>query len=138
MRTLLTVLLSKKELVNNGKFLNGTTGWTAGALAGLSIVSGRLRITNAGATFGYAYQTIATLPGRKYNVVALGQKGTASLARVYAGTTAGSSNLGQAAPESLSSPAMFSFFATGTTTYISLVNGNEADAYNDYQSVSVR
>jgi hypothetical protein len=54
------------ELVTNGDFSDGTTGWL-GTNATLSVVSGRLRVTDAGASSA-AYQQISVIAGRTYRL----------------------------------------------------------------------
>lgn len=54
------------ELVTNGGFSNGTTGW-AGSNATLSLSSGRLRVTDNGSS-AYAYQVLTVEPGKTYKL----------------------------------------------------------------------
>lgn len=56
------------ELVSNGTFDTDTTGW--GALnVTLSVVGGRMRVTNTGTGNGIAYQALVTEVGATYRVV---------------------------------------------------------------------
>jgi hypothetical protein len=60
--------LLKKELIVNGDFGSGTTGWTASSGGSLSVSGGVLRITNGGSNgraVGNAFQTTA---GKQYRV----------------------------------------------------------------------
>lgn len=54
------------NLVTNGDFSNGTTGWT-GSYCNLSETNGTLLVTNT-ANNGWAYQTINTEVGKTYSV----------------------------------------------------------------------
>ena len=58
------------ELVTNGYFNNGTTGWsvTGGAIV---VTSGQLQLTNSNTTLGKVDQTITTVVGQTYQVSAL-------------------------------------------------------------------
>jgi len=72
------------ELLTNGDFGGGaTTGWTPGG-ATLSVVSGRLRVTNTAASIGFADQTVSSEIGRKYRATADRYDGTAP-ARLWIG-----------------------------------------------------
>ncbi|UJX40392.1 carbohydrate binding domain-containing protein [Desulfovibrio sp. JY] len=72
------------NLVTNGTFNSDTTGWTAGNGAVLASVSGGvsgncLRITNSGATNGYATQVFSGLTvGKLYKFSGSAKKGTAN------------------------------------------------------------
>lgn len=78
------------ELVTNGSFSSGTTGWAAGGATTLLVASGVMRATNAtdGAYFG---QQINVVAGRTYRISAtFGNDGTSKAAQIYLGTTLGS------------------------------------------------
>jgi hypothetical protein len=63
-----TETLLKTELIVNGDFSNGTTGWTASSGGSISVTSGVLRITN-GSTNGRAVSTVfPTVVGKQYRV----------------------------------------------------------------------
>lgn len=66
------------ELVVNGDFSGGTTNWTAISGAGLSIVSGSLRISySAGAAYPAATQTVSGLvSGRTYELTIVANTGS--------------------------------------------------------------
>ena len=55
------------ELVTNGDFSNGATGWTGGG-ATLSVTDGVLRVTNSGAAAGSGFQTLGTVAGVTYRL----------------------------------------------------------------------
>lgn len=57
------------ELIVNGDFSNGLTGWTVGAESGASVVNGVLNITRAvGATLYRVSKTLTVVIGRTYNL----------------------------------------------------------------------
>jgi hypothetical protein len=78
------------QLVTNGDFSNGTTGWTPVGLT-IQVVSGELEITRNGSS-QYVYQTIATSAGRAYFVSLSHRNGTAT-SGVYVGSSVGGSQL---------------------------------------------
>ena len=56
------------ELVVNGDFSDGTTGWTTGNSGVLSIVDGALVVTGNGGSFASAKQIITGVEGKTYKV----------------------------------------------------------------------
>jgi hypothetical protein len=65
------------ELVTNGDFSNGTTGWTGANGGAIANVSGELRVTNGLAATGRAAQALALVVGRSYLVRGTIRSGTA-------------------------------------------------------------
>ncbi|HEX6376952.1 MAG TPA: hypothetical protein VFZ91_14665 [Allosphingosinicella sp.] len=120
------------ELVVNGTFDSGTTGWTAVNGATLSVVGGALRVTN-GAN-GRAYQVVATVIGQTYQVSATIGGGTADrLIRV--GTSQGAASY----TAFTGTGGTATFVATTTNTYITLMlNSADAGKYGDFDNVSLR
>lgn len=105
------------ELVTNGDFSNGTTGWTAGGTASLSVVNGRLRILQTGTTAAWAYQSLSTVKGRRYWVSLNFESVSGSTLAVFVGTTIGGIETYVATPGNVTSYT-FSFVATATSHYI--------------------
>ena len=125
------------ELVTNGTFDAGTTGWTA-ANSTLSVVAGYLRVTNSGAVFGYAYQAIPTEVNKWYEITANTLPGSAAAARVYAGTSQGGLQNIALVGTSPGGPIRGVFVATQATTYISCLNLNTSNGTWDFDNISVR
>ena len=73
--------IPETELVANGTFDSATTGWTTVGST-LSVVSGRLRVTNSGAAAGYASQTMAVIPGKSYTLTWDSFAGTAAFLEI--------------------------------------------------------
>jgi len=131
------------ELVTNGTFDTNTTGWTAGVYAGgsaasISIVSGKLRITSSGATYGSANQTITTVVGKTYVVTVDFTKGTAGGGYLWIGTSLHSYSNAHSGLMTSTQTKIMTFVATGTTTYLNLILTNTTNGTGDFDNVSVR
>lgn len=127
------------ELVTNGNFSSGTTGWT-GVNATISVVSGALRITCTVGT-PYAYTTITTVVGKTYLLnVTLVADAMLGNSFVYAGTTAGSGDIANRNIGSTVGKYAIVFTATTTTTYISLSGSSSALATQtfDWDNISCK
>jgi hypothetical protein len=127
------------ELVTNGDFSNGATGWTATNSGAMTADGGGYRITNIVAGASAMSQSFTTVVGRGYFVTldVLGFGGGASSGQVRAGTTAAAFNNGFAALPTGS--ATFYFVASATTTFISVVaNSGTVGAYGAYDNISVK
>ena len=121
------------ELVTNGTFDTATTGWAA-VNSTLSVVSGKLRVTNVGANAGYCHQAITTVVGQKYVLSASVTQQTSSTYSIYIGNGPGSGALG-----GLGTAASVEFTATATTTYLSPINTQAVDGrYTDFDNISVK
>ena len=140
-QTFLEVMAAQPQLVTNGDFTNGTTGWTPDD-ATLSVVGGKLRITT-GVNFGRAQQAISVTAGKSYLVSAItaAVSGSNQTAISFtSGIDGGGSAVAGFRPEA-SAPATLSgiFTAPATATiYLSLSNFFSGAAVNDFGSVSVK
>lgn len=69
--------INRSNLITNGTFTTGTTGWTAvsGAIAA---VSGELEVTGSGGSYPRAQQTYNLVVGKTYRISATARRGTAS------------------------------------------------------------
>ncbi len=121
------------ELLVNGNFNSGTTGWTPGNSANLSVVGGALRITN-GAIYGLAYQSVPTVIGQQYQISAQILGGTATpLIRV--GTSQTSNNYFQFT----STGGSHTFTAIHGTVFITLILDSESiGKYADFDNISLK
>jgi len=124
------------NLVTNGTFDTDTTGW-APAVATLSVVSNRLRVTNTGAGYGLAYQSFTTVVGKVYVVSVEFTAGTAATGKFGIGTTATGEEIGATALDATSTKTL-TFTATSTTTWIDVVIQNAGTStYADFDNISV-
>lgn len=127
------------ELVTNGDFSDGATGWTAQVNTNIAVTSGELVVTNVGFSYGTATQEISTVAGKWYRVSASVRTGTASAINVVARTTPTSGNLSAVNSSSrVTTNVTLSFAATGSTTYIAFVNTNTPNGVGYYDNISVR
>jgi hypothetical protein len=129
------------ELVTNtgGPFVT-TDGWTAQVDATLSINSGSLRVTNNAAATKRAYFAFTSVVGKSYVFVATvtGSGGGVVGGRLTAGTSLANESLGTTA-SAASGPLRLQFVATGTTTFIQLVNqGTSLGGYAEWASASLK
>jgi len=128
------------ELVTNGDFNNGTTGWVAESGAVLTTDSGGIRVTNGAAQPSGATQEFATVAGRTYkaSVNLLGYGGGASDGQLRVGTFSNDFSLGYVSSSAIA-PIVLYFTATGTITHVSVVGRTTTiGAYGIYDSVSVK
>lgn len=131
--------ITGNELVTNGTFATDASGWSALAGAALSVASAELTVTNSGATNGGATQVITTVVGKTYTAACTARVGTATPVNLKVGTTSGAADLGSASTTSASNITLaVTFTATGTTTYLSLINDADSGGTGIYDSVSCR
>lgn len=122
------------ELITNGAFDADASGWTAMNVT-LSVVGGRLRVTNTGSGGGIAHQAIATQVGQAYVVRSDAFLGTSTNVRVAAATGAASTSVGYSGDGVAQA---FIFTATTTTTYIRCQTlTSTAGLYDDFDNISV-
>lgn len=125
------------ELVTNGSFSSGTTGWTTYNSATVSTVGGAIRVTNGASLWGSASIPFTTIVGRTYSLSQNNWLRTAYKTEISIGTTgAGYSVLDVNNPVSGSS---YLFTATSTTSYVTIWAGsNVSGQYSDFDNISVR
>jgi hypothetical protein len=122
------------ELVTNGDFSNGTTGWEAqNANVSLASVGGQLEVTNNGA--GWAYQSITTVVGKVY-ILDFDYITRAGAGQFRAGTSVASTAY---ALSTTTGAQTVNFVAATTTTFISLSdNAGGSGVVNTIDNVSVK
>lgn len=115
-------LVLGSELVSNGDFSNGLTGWTAGNSATLSVLSGKLSVAAAATTDNAQARTsFATVIGVAYRVSVYIEAVSGSRSSVIAGTFAGGSNLPGLPQLTRTGTFSFVFVATTTVTFLAAV-----------------
>jgi hypothetical protein len=130
------------ELVTNGDFSSGTTGWTSRAGCTLSIVNGALRATATGSIFRAALiGGFSTEIGKTY-IFTFDVKdiNSASPIRYYIGSTYGGAQIRESSSLGVSDSQTVIFTAISTTTYLEYGNagGGSVGDYIDVDNISVR
>lgn len=130
------------ELLVNGVFGLGTDPWTPMLGASISNVSGEGRVTPTDFGDAIVYQSFTTVNGANYQVLYDINPANNPLygGSVYIGTSAGSSNLALDGPTTINLEGRtFSFTATGSTTFISIVYhfGDGSGIYVAFDNLSV-
>ena len=127
------------NLISNGTFDTNTTGWNSLSSATLSVVNGRLRVTNSIAAYGKAEQEITTEAGKRYIVSLDSYTGTTTdEAQLRVGSTSNGSDL--LFPIDVpTGHHTVSFTATGTSSYINVnPGGNVANEYSEFDNIVVK
>jgi hypothetical protein len=120
------------ELVTNGTFNAGVTGWTAQNGAVLSAVSSKLRVTSPNA-YGLAYQKVTLEVGKTYQVSGEITNGTGP-GNIQVGT-----GIGTGGYFATTASGSGSFVATQATAYVTLVmNSGSPGVYADFDNISIR
>lgn len=121
------------ELVTNGDFSSGTTGWSSGNST-LSVVDGKLKVlaTNA---FSYARQNVTVVSGKTYKITAnFFYNSLVGNIEAYDGTT-------NTISEQLSEDGVITLYVTPSSTNLRLTllnrNGSSGD-FNYWDNVSVK
>jgi hypothetical protein len=129
------------ELLTNGDFSNGTTGWTIAATGTATVTSGIIRITSVSGR-GTASQALSTIVGQQYRIdlglISNGNAGfNAAIVRITSTNSYGGTLLTSAS--SAFSNGLLFFTATTTTTYIWLAE-NTATTSNfvEFGGLSVK
>lgn len=112
-------LVLGSELVVNGDFSNGTTGWTGQANVTLSVENGELKGVTSGNSSTYAFQDEVTIAGKWYKATATLRSSTSNLAfEAYNGAfTTKLAGVSLTAPSTNTTVAIY-FLATGSSTRI--------------------
>lgn len=128
------------ELVSNGGFGNGTTGWTA-TNASMSVVNGALRATVTANGAAWVDATIPTVANKVYNMTFQLVTPTAGAKGVYlnAGAATNGGELGYNGSGTVGTYTK-TFVASGATTHINInvVNTAVAGDYFDVDNISLK
>lgn len=123
------------ELVTNGDFSDGTTGWTAGNSATLSASSGVFRVENGAANFGTGSQQVTVVAGRAYVATYTTAGGTSGFTLRFGSSAAGT----QYASISATGAGQVIFTAANTTLFITAANSSATlGLFSEYDNISVK
>jgi hypothetical protein len=127
------------ELVTNGDFSNGTTGWTP-SNATLAVVSGELEVTNSAALAGIATSdSFSTVAGRFYVLTYTARRGTSSSIDLQARTSAGAALQSVTLTNTTNTNGKLIFAATTSASIIRVViNQAVAGRTGFIDNISVR
>lgn len=136
-------LVLGSELVANGTFDAGTTGWIAGNSASLSVVGQKLRVQHDGVNYPFAAYNIPTVAGKTYRVHFSVTRGTSPDGiglRVYnLSFGGGGAQLSDSKYKTASGDYVCVFKAVSSTSHIYfIVNTETVGTYDDVDKVSVR
>lgn len=127
------------ELVTNGGPFTATTGWSA-LNSTIDVVSQELRITNGTSSYGIAHQSFTTVVGGRYVVTGTARVGTTTAIGLYFGTGIASfANLQVFLNSATNAQFSYTFTATASTTYLSLINQSNTTGHTSFINfISVR
>jgi hypothetical protein len=113
------------NLVSNGGFANGTTGWAAGGTgASIAEVSGELELTASG-NLNCFVQQISGLTGRAFRLRGTGRRGTSGNSFVFRRASDATLTSGESLGATISTTSatnIEAYFAGGTNNYIGARN----------------
>lgn len=120
---------SNSGMVLNGRNMVDTSSYVSMSGAVLSIDTNRIKITNAGATYGAMYQSQTWVIGQEYTVEAYVELGTSSYVEVRAmnTSTGGGTVIGRSGAVTKDGRVTFKFIATVTTGSLVITNSNTTD-----------
>jgi len=124
-----------ENLLTNGDFSAGTSGWL-GNIATIASVDGGLRLTTT-ASFGVACQAVTVVPGASYRATALAYRvsgGTGARIQIKTDGCDGDSLVGVAFTNSFTPVTLDTgvFVAPQATLYFTLVGGSGVGAVSHY------
>ena len=128
------------NLITNGDFTSNTNNWSIGGgnWATLSVVNGRLRITNANNQNGFAYQQITVVAGQTYILMADCYKGTNGRLSLQVTSVGGSMSVSRN-PITTDGKYMLQFTPDTNTAQINVGQGLTGNGnYTEVDNVSVR
>jgi len=134
-----TNIVTGSDLITNGGFSSGTTGWTAHSNWGtLSVVNGRGRIQNANNQNGFIYQQLSVTAGETYIARAQLFKGTNSQVSMQVNSVGGSQS-DSTGGVTTDGQYMLQFTPDSNTIQINMGQGTTGNSkYTEVDNISVR
>ena len=134
-----TNIVTGSDLITNGGFSSGTTGWTEHSNWGtLSVVNGRGRIQNANNQNGFIYQQLSVTAGETYIARAQLFKGTNSQVSMQVNSVGGSQS-DSTGGVTTDGQYMLQFTPDSNTIQINMGQGTTGNSeYTEVDNVSVR
>jgi hypothetical protein len=128
-----------EELVTNGGFSDGTTGWSAAYQSTISVVNGALRVTSTNNN-PYATQDVVVEAGKEYAVTLDSLTKTGGSVRVFFGSETGLAkmDLGTHGLDQDTSRVFFVAATTGVLNIQLVGSSMSAGDYFDIDNVSVK
>lgn len=127
------------NLVSNGHFTDGATGWIGTSATLSQTVDGKLRVTNSTTANGYGYASYSTESGVLYRLDVDVTLGTATSFFVWGSSTNTGTSAYSRDTGSTSTTITLYFVATASTSYVLLQNGSTTSGhYTDFDNVRVR
>lgn len=131
-------LMAGTELVENGRFSNGTTGWTNFTSTTSSVISGELVMVAPSSLGGHTYQNVDTVVGVTYEVTGTIRNVTGD-AQLFAQDGSGAYTVrGQSSLVSATSPTAVSFTFVAGDTSTSIQCRTESGLSAGFDDLSVR
>jgi hypothetical protein len=124
------------ELVTNGTFDNGTTGWSANR-GSISESSGELVVTSNNLDYGAAVQSISVEVGAVYHISVDVKSGSAS-PDLWIGTTWSNASVLDASGMTTNSTYTNTFVASASTLYVTLRASDAGTDTVNFDNISVR
>ena len=130
------------ELITNGNFASGTTGWTATTSTNTSPSTGVFQMVPNASVNGYASQSITTVVSTSYTVLFTVIADPANYSRLLIGTTQNGNDIFAWLKNTYTTQTTgtfgFTFTATSTTTWITMSVGGGTQQLTQFTLVSVR
>ena len=129
------------NLIVNGDFSNGITGWGVNdpAAATIAVVEGRIKVTPLDTLSRWTWQSFPTVAGRTYELLFDYDSGTASSINFFSGSVFGSSNQYTNTVRTGVGTTKVLFVALSTTSWIGLgPSNNNSGKESFFDNISVQ
>ncbi len=132
-------LVLGSELVTNGDFSNGTTGWTNDYCIVTVANEQAILENNSANNYATLNRSFSTTNGKWYYAEVSYISGTSSVGgKIQIGTTPRGGDLGTGSFVAAGNKSFIRFLAVGSTTYVTVVGSNIAGQTATFDNISVR